>query len=282
MSADRFGIGWRDELAAAIVANFDRIDVVEVIAESALAGGSRRLRALRTLARQVPVLVHGVGLGLASCSPVDERRLDATARVVDAIGPEHWSEHMAFVRAGGIEIGHLAAPPRTLATVEGVARNVERARAVVGEAPWLENAATLIQPPASTFDEPDWIARAIDAAGCGLLLDLHNLYANARNFGQTPSALLDAMPLERVRCVHLAGGRSFGPPGRQRLLDDHLHEVPDEVFDLLRQAGARMPEPVTVIVERDGRYPPMRELLVEIDRARVALDRGRLLRSGAA
>ena len=84
---------WREELAAGIVANLDWIDVVEVIAESALAGGSRRLRALRTLARQVPVLVHGVGLGLASCSPVDERRLDATARVVDAIGPEHWSEH---------------------------------------------------------------------------------------------------------------------------------------------------------------------------------------------
>jgi uncharacterized protein (UPF0276 family) len=282
VSADRFGIGWRDELAAGIVANFDRIDVVEVVAESALAAGSRRLGALRTLARQVPVLVHGVGLGLASCSPVDERRLDAMARVVDAIGPEHWSEHLAFVRAGGIEIGHLAAPPRTLATVEGVARNVERARAVVGEAPWLENVATLIQPPASTLDEADWIARAIDAAGCGLLLDLHNLYANATNFGQTPSALLDAMPLERVRCVHLAGGRSFGPAGRQRLLDDHLHEVPDEVFDLLRQAGARMPEPVTVIIERDGRYPPMRELLVEIDRARVALARGRLLRRGAA
>ena len=186
------------------------------------------------------------------------------------------------MRAGGIEIGHLAAPPRTLATVEGVARNVERARAVVGEAPWLENAATLIQPPASTFDEPDWIARAIDAAGCGLLLDLHNLYANARNFGQTPSAVLDAMPLERVRCVHLAGGRSFGPPGRLRLLDDHLHEVPDEVFDLLTQAGARMPEPVMVIIERDGRYPPMQELLAELDRARVALARGRMLRRGAA
>jgi uncharacterized protein len=282
VSADRFGIGWRDELAAGIVANLDRIDVVEIIAESALAGGSRRLRALRTLARQVPVMVHGVGLGLASCSPVDEGRLDATARVVDAIGPEHWSEHLAFVRAGGIEIGHLAAPPRTLATVEGLARNIERARAIVGEVPWLENVATLIQPPASTFDEPDWIARAIDATGCALILDLHNLYANARNFGNDPSALLEAMPIDRVRCVHLAGGRSFGPPGRQRLLDDHLHEVPDEVFDLLTQAGSRISGPVTVIIERDGQYPPMQELLVELDRARVALARGRMLRRGVA
>jgi uncharacterized protein len=282
VSGDRFGIGWRDELAAGIVASLDRIEVVEVVAESALAGGSRRLRALRMLARQVPVVVHGVGLGLASCSPVDERRLDATARVVDAIGPERWSEHLAFVRAGGLEIGHLAAPPRTLATVEGLARNVERARAVVGEVPWLENAATLIQPPASTFDEPAWIARAIGAAGCDLLLDLHNLYANAENFGQAPSAVLDAMPLECVRCVHLAGGRAFGPPGRRRLLDDHRHEVPDEVFDLLTRAGARMPESVTVIIERDGRYPPMGDLLAELDRARVALARGRMLRRGAA
>jgi len=118
-SRDRVGLGWRRELAAGIVANLDRVDVVEVIADDYFDAGRRALRALRTLTRQVPVALHGVGLGLASAAPVETRRLERLARVVDAVEPEAWSEHLAFVRGGGVEIGHLAAPPRNTTTVEG-------------------------------------------------------------------------------------------------------------------------------------------------------------------
>ena len=138
---DRVGIGWRPELAAGILANVDRIDLVEVIADDWFEAGRRQLRALRTLGAQVPVVLHGVGLGLASSGPVDTRRLAAMARVVDAVRPEFWSEHLAFVRAGGHEIGHLAAPPRTAATIEGAAVNIDRARKIVGSSPLLENIA---------------------------------------------------------------------------------------------------------------------------------------------
>jgi len=176
-----FGLGWRPELAASIFANLDRIDVVEVIAEDWL--DERDFRALRLLGATVPVILHGTSLGLASTHPVDSRRLDHMARLVDAIQPVMWSEHLAFVRAGGVEIGHLAAPPRTAATIEGLVANVDRARRVVGIAPALENIATLIDPPLSDMDEIEFVTSAIRACDVPLLLDLHNLHANATNFG---------------------------------------------------------------------------------------------------
>jgi uncharacterized protein (UPF0276 family) len=257
---DRFGLGWRPELAASIFAHLDRIDVVEVIADDWFGAGARDLRALRLLASSVPVILHGTSMGLASSELVEARRLERMARLVEAIQPVMWSEHLAFVRAGGVEIGHLAAPPRTLATIEGLQRNVARARAVVGSLPVLENIATLIDPPLSDLSEPEFVRAAIRACGTSLLLDLHNLHANATNFGYEAD-LFDDLP---IGYVHLAGGRVV----RGRILDDHLHATPDPVYALLRDLAFRRGEPLTVIVERDGRYPPFAELLAEVERAR--------------
>ena len=273
---DRVGLGWRPELAAGILANLDRVDLVEVIADDYVGAGRRELRALRTLAIQVPLVLHGLSLGLASAAPVDGSRLDGLARVVGAVEPEAWTEHLAFVRGGGLELGHLAAPPRRQATLEGLAANVARARASVGSVPALENVATLIDPPGSDRDEPAWLADAVAATGGDLLLDLHNLHANAVNFGFDAHAALAQLPLSCVRFVHVAGGAWIGEDGgRRRVLDDHRHDVPAPVFELLADLAARAPNPLTVIVERDGNYPPIERLLGELDRARTALAGGR-------
>jgi uncharacterized protein (UPF0276 family) len=268
--ADRFGLGWRAPLAAAILAHRARIDLVEVVAEEWLGKPDRDRRALQSLAREIPLHVHGVSLGLASTVPVAARRLDEFARLVNAVEPEAWSEHLAFVRGGGREIGHLAAPPRCDATTAGAAANLERARRAVGSRPLVENVATLIDPPASDRDEAEWVSDVLDASDCGLLLDLHNLHANATNFGFDPFETLDRVPLARVGAIHIAGGRLAG-----RLIDDHLHDVPDEVFALLEEVAARTPRPLTVILERDGEYPTMTALLAELDRARAAVRLGR-------
>ena len=250
----RFGIGWRPELGAAILSNLDRIDAVELLAEEF---DESNRRALGFLRRCVSITVHGTSLGLASTEPVDGRRLDAIARVVEWTEAESWSEHLAFVRAGGMEIGHLAAPPRNDATLEGLVRNVEAARRVIGSAPLLENVATLIDPPFSTYDEIAWMEAVAQATGCDLLLDLHNLHANATNFGFAPR-----IPRCRIGAVHIAGGKRIEG---DRILDDHLHAVPDAVFAMLSAVETNL-----VILERDGRYPPFGELLAELDRARAA------------
>ncbi len=273
---DCFGLGWRRPLAAGILANLDRIDVVEVMADDFFHAPPAEWRALETLAANVPVVLHGVSLGLASAAPVDEARLPLFARVAALVRPRFWSEHLAFVRGGGMEIGHLCAPPRTPATIAGTVRNVARAAAVIGARPLLENVATLIAPPGSVLDEPSWVSAILEGTGCDLLLDLQNLYANALNFGHQPRALLAALPADRIAAVHLAGGRWVATSrGERRLLDDHKHPVPPAVLDLLSEVGALTPRPLTVLIERDGGFAGVDPLLAELEQARVALAAGR-------
>jgi len=272
---DRFGLGWRPALAAGILSNLDRIDIVEVIADDLFDAPRHQLRALRTLAAQTPVALHGVSLGLASSVAVETKRLDKMARLCQEVAPVSWSEHLAFVRGGGTEIGHLAAPPRTAATVDGALANLAYAQRVVGAAPQVENVATLIDPPGSDRDEATWVSEIVCGSNGDLLLDLHNLYANALNFNFDPVDFIARIPPERIAAVHLAGGKWIGAHGARRLLDDHLHDVPDPVYNLLAEVGAHAPRALTVILERDGDFPSIDGLLHQLGRARQALARGR-------
>lgn len=276
VSPDKVGLGWRPDLAAGILSHLDHIDLLEVIADDFFDAPRREVRALQTLSSQIPVVLHGVGMGLASALPVAPKRLEKMARLVDQVRPHGWSEHLAFVRGGGFEIGHLAAAPRTQETVEAASENLSLATALIGSKPVMENIATLIDPPGSALSEPCWVTAILAAADCDLLLDLHNVYANGLNLGYDPRAFLRQLPPERIKMIHIAGGKFIsGPDGRPRLLDDHLHDVPDPVFELLEDAAALSPNPVTVILERDGAYPSMDCLLFQIRMARKALARGR-------
>jgi uncharacterized protein (UPF0276 family) len=274
MKRDRFGIGWRPRLAAGILSHLDRIDIVEVIADDYFHARPER-RALRTLATQTFVTLHGVSLGLASAERVETRRVDQMARLSDEIKPVFWSEHLAFVRGGGIEIGHLAAPPRNEATIEGALANLAVAQQIVGVAPQVENVATLIDPPGSDRDEAAWLSAIVRNSESDLLLDLHNLYANSQNFNFDAKEFLTRIPAERIATIHLAGGRWIGNQKARRLLDDHQHDVPDPVYELLEEVAARAPQPLTVIIERDGKFPSIDALLAQLDRARYAVAAGR-------
>ena len=274
--ADRVGLGWRPELAAGIFDALDRIDVLEVVADNYFAASRAERRGLSLMAQQVALHVHCIDLGLAGADEVATPRLVRLARLVNEIAPEGWSDHLAFVRSGDIEIGHLAAPPRTEASIGNAVRNLEKAARIVGTMPAMENIATLIEPPGSTLGEAEWIARIVAASGCGLLLDVQNVHANAVNFGFDPLRFLDAIPLASIRYLHIAGGRWItSPDGKTYLLDDHLHPVSEPVYELLAEVAARAPQPLTVVLERDGEYPAMSVLLAELDRARAALARGR-------
>ena len=142
-------------------------------------------------------------------------------------------------------------------------------------------------------DEAAWTSAIIEGSGANLLLDLHNLYANAFNFGERPETLLMRFPLHRVRAVHLSGGKWIAEPAgdgngdgdrngkkksppRVRLLDDHVHDVPPEVFELLTLLAEHAPQPLDVIIERDGEYPKFECLLSELETARTAIAGGRL------
>lgn len=275
-ACDLVGLGWRPELAASIHAHLDEVDVLEVIADSYFNSRSSERRSLKWLASQVPLYLHGVGMGLASAFNVDMKRVDAMARLVNEVQPISWSEHLSFVRANGVEVGHLAAPPRTAVVVANTARNVRIASLTIGSKPHLENIATLVEPLGSDYDEMQWISQSVNHCEASLMLDLHNLYANAVNNDRDPLKDMLSLPLHKVTVVHLSGGVEVEhASGTTRLLDDHLHDVPDVVFDLLHALTQRVSQPLHVIIERDGHFPPFNVLREQMNRARSALEDAR-------
>jgi uncharacterized protein (UPF0276 family) len=258
MSVTGVGIGWRPEIAG-FVQNLPGLRFCEVIAESVPPAGPlpHSLTVLRQLG--VDVIPHGVRLSLGGADPVEPARVTQFAAAADRLGSPLVSEHVAFVRAGGIEAGHLLPVPRTRAALAALTANVLRTQAELSVPLALEPIAALFEWPEDEFTEAQFLTELLDRTGALLLLDLANVYANARNRGTDPFALLDELPLERVAYVHVAGGSEHG--GLYH--DTHTDPVPQPVLDLVTALCERARP--GIMLERDGNYPPAAELAAELD-----------------
>ncbi|MFF4412611.1 DUF692 family multinuclear iron-containing protein [Streptosporangium sp. NPDC001559] len=260
------GLGWRPEIDLT-VERMPGVDFVEVIAENLRPGAlPESLRVL--LARGVPVIPHGVGLGIGGAEPPDPDRLahlDACAR---ALGSPLVSEHLAFVRAGGMEAGHLLPVPRTRAALSVVVENVRRAQDALAVPLALENVAALFGWPEDEMTEAQFLGELVEATGVGLLVDVANLYTNQVNLGLGAVSALDGLPLSALAYVHVAGGHSHHGLWH----DTHTSRVPQEVLDILTELCART-EPPGVLLEWDGDYPSDAVFEEELGRIRGAMAR---------
>ncbi|SIQ36578.1 DUF692 domain-containing protein [Micromonospora avicenniae] len=253
------GIGWRPEIAG-FVAELPGLRFVEVVAESLAPSDPlpSGLTALRE--RGVTVVPHGVRLSLGGAEPVDPTRVEHLAAVAELVNAPLVSEHIAFVRAGGLEAGHLLPLPRTRAAVDAVCTNVARARERLPVPIALEPIAALFDWPDDELDEAAFLSEILERSDALLLLDIANVYANARNRGTDPLDLLDRLPLDRVAYVHVAGGAEHG--GFYH--DTHTDPVPRQVLELVGELCARR-RPPALLLERDGGYPPAPALRAELD-----------------
>lgn len=256
-------VGWRPELAPDLLRQPEAVDFVEVVAETCFASPALR-REARAASELWPVVPHGVKLSLGSASGFDLERARRLGKLARELRAPAISEHVAINRGGGREIGHLTPLAWTREAVAALARNVAAARRVLPDVPLvLENVAWTFRWPEDAIPEGDFYAEVVKATGCDLLLDVANLYANARNAGIAPAQALRSHPLDRVAMVHVAGGaleQGF-------YLDTHSHAVPEAVFELLAQL-LETTGPLPVILERDAAFPPFPELLAEIGRVR--------------
>lgn len=257
------GIGFRDAIAADIYRHADEFDFVEIVADHFLNGDDRRRATLDLLCEHFVVIPHAVNLSLGSADGLDEAYLEKLAALVARINPPWWSEHIAFTRAGGIEIGHLTPLPFAQESIDVMARNVETAREMIGPPLILENISYTMEIPGGTMSEPEFVRSVLDATGCGLLLDVANVHANAMNHGGGANEALAVLPLDRVVQMHFAGGQWLG----EEWVDGHATATAPAVWDLLetavKKSGVR-----GILLERDEAYPPFDELLVEVRRAR--------------
>jgi uncharacterized protein len=259
------GIGWRPEIDLT-VERLAGVDFVEVVAENIDPGrlpGS--LRVLR--GRGLPVLPHGVTLGLGGAAPPDPGRLAHLARCAEALGSPLVSEHVAFVRAGGLEAGHLLPVPRTRDALEVLVANVRLARAALPVPVVLENVAPLLGWPDDELTDGEFLAELVERTGAGLLLDVANLWTAQVNLGLSATAALDALPLDAVAYVHVAGGVLRDGVWH----DTHTHPVPEPVFGLLAELRSRTALP-GVLLERDGAYPSDAALAAELAAVRAVAE----------
>lgn len=254
------GLGWRSEIAG-VIADLTP-GFCEVIAESL---PMRRGRAVPEpllaglAATGTPVIPHGVALSLGGVEPVQPDRVRRLASCAEALGSPLVSEHVAFARAGGIEAGHLLPVPRTREALDVLERNIERTRGELPVPLAVENIASFVEWPESDLTESEFLTELIERTGVLLVLDVANVYANARNRGLDPQRELARLPVEQVAYSHVAGGRA----GDHFYHDTHTDRTPAEVLDLVAALHARVDVPF--MLERDGRYPPASELFDELD-----------------
>jgi len=268
------GVGWRPELAVAIDRD-ETLGFVEITGEHF--PGARVPEALLRLGERGRIVIpHGISVSLGSAEGFDRaalRQLDELAKVFRS---PFVSEHLAFVRAGGMEAGHLLPVPRTRASLNVVVENIREAQRQLSVPLAIENISALFAWKDAEFTEAEFLRAVLERADALLLLDTSNVYANAHNLGLRVADFLDGIPLDRLAYVHVGGGVESAD-GKYH--DSHAHAVTDEALGVLEELCARI-DPPGIMLERDDAFPTDAELHAELGRIRAAADRGRCRREG--
>jgi uncharacterized protein (UPF0276 family) len=262
------GIGWRPELAHFIERRED-LGFVEVVAENVSAPHAvpAAVDALRE--RGVRVIPHGISLSLGSPGPLDRDRVKRLAKLARRVDAPVVSEHIAFVRGGGREAGHLLPVPRTREQLGVLVANIRAVQSALDVPFAVENIAALFEWPHAEMSEAEFLAELLDQSGALLLLDLANVHANAMNLGATRDVFAD-VPVDRLAYVHVAGGEE-----RDGLYHDtHAHRTPPEVLDLVEHLSMRTDVP-GLMLERDELFPSDAELTEELNAIAHAATAGR-------
>ncbi len=238
------------------------VDWVEVVTERFLGlRGGVRLEVLEKVRAERPVALHGLCLSIGACDPLDPDYLQALSSLVDRVQPAWVSDHLAWSSAGGAELDLLPLP-YTEEALAHVVERVCRVQDLLRRCILLENPSSYLTFRSSELTEWEFLAEVARRSGCGILLDVNNLYVCARNHGFDPLEYLAALPPERVCQLHLAGHRSQGP----MLVDTHEGPIPACVWNLYREVVRRFGR-VSTIVEWDTDVPPWPVLASESRRA---------------
>ncbi|HJU40054.1 MAG TPA: DUF692 domain-containing protein [Tahibacter sp.] len=240
------------------------IDFFEIAPENWINVGGALGRELRRFTERHAFVCHGLSLSLGGPEPLDETLLAKIRRLIDTHGIALYSEHLSYCSDDG-HLYDLMPIPFTQEAVDYVAARVRRTQDVLGRRIAIEN-VSYYAAPGRELDEATFVRAVLDAADCDLLLDVNNVYVNSINHGYDADAFLAAMPGERIAYYHVAGHYDEAPDLK---VDTHGAPVIDPVWALLERAYARFGVRPTLL-ERDFNFPPLAELVGELDRIRAA------------
>ncbi|WP_051608992.1 MNIO family bufferin maturase [Fodinicurvata fenggangensis] len=270
------GVGLRQGHVPDFLAERQKVAWLEVHSENYLVSGGPRLAELESIACDYPLSFHGVGLSLGSAEGLDEAHLARLRQAYDRFAPALVSEHIAWSVVDGVYLNDLLPLPYSEEALEVVCRNVDRAQEAFGRRILVENPSTYLAIAESVIPENAFLAEVVRRTGCGLLLDVNNLYVSAVNHERDLSECFKGLPLQAVGEVHLAGHARRTDAQGTLLVDDHGSRVCSEVWELYERL-LELSGPRPTLIEWDTALPPLPVLLGEADGAAR-----RLAASGAA
>lgn len=244
---------------------------LEIHAENYMGAGGPPHSQLTALRRDYALSVHGVGLSIGGSGPLDRGHLDRLKILCDRYAPESFSEHLAWSSHGGAYLNDLLPLPYDDATLATVCSHVDEMQEALGHQMLLENPATYVTFETSTLAETDFLAEIVRRTGCGLLLDVNNVFVSCTNHRDDPRAYLDRFPLGAVGEIHLSGHDVEDLPSGSLLIDAHGSPVADPVWALYREVIAKR-GPLPTLIEWDNDVPALPVLLAEAERAGRVLE----------
>ncbi|MGO4916531.1 MNIO family bufferin maturase [Pseudogemmobacter sp. W21_MBD1_M6] len=270
---NRPGVGYKPQHFNAIMQDAGCVEWLEIHAENYMGDGGRPLAQLRHLAERFPVSVHGVGLSIGGEGLLDPGHLARLKHLVDWLNPASFSEHLAWSTHDAHFLNDLLPLPYTAATLDRVCTHITQVQDTLGRQMLLENPSTYLAFAASEMPETEFLARIAQRTGCGLLLDVNNVFVSATNQQTSPRDYIDAFPLSAVQEIHLGGhDEDQDDQGAPLLIDSHGTQVGDPVWDLYHYTigvGGRRP----TLIEWDNDVPDWDVLEAEARRAAALLAR---------
>ena len=267
------GVGYKPQHYSDILNAAGPVGWLEIHAENYMGDGGRPVAQLRHLAEQFPISIHGVGLSIGGEGPLDADHLKRLKQLCDWVNPASFSEHLAWSSHENAFLNDLLPLPYTNATLTRVGDHIDQLQNTLGRQILLENPSSYLAFDASTYDEPAFLAELANRTGCGLLLDVNNIFVSAVNLNYDPRAYVDAFALDQVGEIHLGGhDEDEDDHGAPLLIDSHGRAVADPVWTLLDYTLERA-GPRPTLIEWDTDVPDWSILVDEAGRATKALER---------
>jgi uncharacterized protein (UPF0276 family) len=265
------GIGFKAKHFAGLMAAPGPVAWLEIHAENYMGAGGRPLAQLRALAERFPISAHGVGLSIGGERPLDADHLARLKHLCDWLNPASFSEHLAWSTHDSGFLNDLLPLPYTEKTLARVCAHIDQVQEMLGRRMLLENPSTYLAIDETEMAEVDFLSAIARRTGCGLLLDVNNVFVSATNQGWDARAYIDAFPLDAVGEIHLGGhDEDADDHGRPLLIDSHGRAVIDPVWSLYAHTIARG-GPRPTLIEWDNDVPPLPELMHEAARAQAIL-----------
>lgn len=258
------GLAYREPFRAELLQKQPEVDFLEIQGDRYIDAPPARMDELAVLSEHFTLIPHFHHLSLGSAEGLDPVYLEKAALLIKRLSPPWWSEHIGFTRAGGVTLGQPAPLPFSREGIEVMTRNIVTARRAIAAPLILENVFAPLVWPGGDMDPAEFICEVLGYGGCGLLLDVANLFANAPGLGGDPVAFLDRLPLDRVVQVHFSGCHE----SKGRSVESRSQPVAETVWQLLDTVVARAPVRC-LCLERDDNLPPLGDLLWEVERARA-------------